>query len=100
MIRNRRNPMWRKHINDTYKNCDKNIKYNQKNAYIEDRIEFVQSYFSYINDLNHKGKEALKMKKKITKLQKKVANVNVYKHKTDTLEFLKKTTLKDSQSNE
>jgi len=41
MIRNRRNPMWRKHINDTYKNCDKNIKYNQKNAYIEDRIEFV-----------------------------------------------------------
>jgi len=50
--------------------------------------------------LNHKGKEALKMKKKITKLQKKVANVNVYKHKTDTLEFLKKTTLKDSQSNE
>jgi len=79
MLRDRRNPMWINHISETYKNCDKNIKYNQKNAYIEDKIEYVQTYFSYINDLNHKGKKALEIKKKITRLQKKVAKVNNFK---------------------
>ena len=69
MLSKRRNPMWKKHINDTYENCDKNMKFNQKNNYIEDKIETVQSYFSYMNDLNHKGKKALEIKKRITKLQ-------------------------------
>ena len=36
---------------ETARDCDRKIDYNIKNAYLEERIEFTNNYFSYVHDL-------------------------------------------------
>ena len=38
---------------ETARDCDKHTDYNTKNAFLEERIEFTNKYFTYMNDFNH-----------------------------------------------
>lgn len=40
---------------ETARDCDRRVDYNTKNDFLEERIEFTQRYFTYINDFNHKN---------------------------------------------
>lgn len=40
---------------ETGRDCDIEVDFTTKNEFLEERIEFTQKYFTYINDLNHKN---------------------------------------------
>ncbi len=53
----------RAHMRDTcvrtiYEECSPNVGYNQKNSYLEDRIETTMKYFKILDDLNNVDKGA------------------------------------------
>lgn len=52
----------------------------QKNTYLEQRIETVQKYFDYMNDLNNKGAEMMQIRKDLFKVNKAI-EVNKAKNK-------------------
>ena len=49
-------------VDTIYEESAPSIGYNQKNSYLEDRIEATNTYFNHLDDLNNKGAalEALK----------------------------------------
>ena len=53
-----------------YDECRDGVGYNQKNSYLEDRIEATNSYFNNLDDLNNKGAEMEKTKKQLFKLNR------------------------------
>lgn len=87
----------RAHIRDScvrtiYEECSPNVGYNQKNQFLEDRIETTHKYFDVPDDLN-KGEEAAEMdrvKKELFKVSREIkrmveAGENV---KVDPMEIL------------
>lgn len=54
-IKNRRIERRINLLNETNVACDKKVDYATKNDYLEERIEFTQKYFTYINDYSHKN---------------------------------------------
>jgi inactivated superfamily I helicase len=55
-----------------YEECAAGIGYNQKNSYLEDRIEATNSYFNHLDDLNNKGADMEKVKKQLFKLNREL----------------------------
>lgn len=55
-----------------YEECAPSIGYNQKNSYLEDRIEATNSYFNHLDDLNNKGADMEKVKKQLFKLNREL----------------------------
>lgn len=47
--------MREKLIQEIYQESGLKVGFTQKNCYLEQRIETVQKYFEYMNDLNFKG---------------------------------------------
>lgn len=67
----------RAHIRNTlvdtiYEECAPSIGYNQKNSYLEDRIEATNTYFNHLDDLNNKGAALEKVKKELFKLNREL----------------------------
>lgn len=59
-------------IDTIYGECAPAIGYNQKNSYLEDRIEATNSYFNHLDDLNNKGADMEKVKKQLFKLNREI----------------------------
>lgn len=57
-----------KFINETGKICDISVDYNIRNSYLEERIEFLQTYFEHINDVNHSGAAVEKIRKELFRI--------------------------------
>lgn len=69
-LKSKKHKTWVRHIEDTYKECDKSVGFAQKNMYIEDRIEMTEKYFVQLNDINGKNKDINKIKKDLFKFQR------------------------------
>lgn len=59
-------------VSTIYEECAPTIGYNQKNSYLEDRIEATNSYFCHMDDLNNKGAQMEKWKKQLFKLNREI----------------------------
>lgn len=88
-ISTRKHNIWVRHIKDTYKECDKNVDFNQKNGFIEERIELTHKYFTHLNDFNNKDKELNKIKKDLFRFQRELKKKQQRKTQTDPYEVIK-----------
>lgn len=68
----------------------KNVTYNKKNSYLEERIETTLKYYNNINDLNMKGEEKEKIRKSLYRAQKQIEinKLTKPKEKTDPQELI------------
>jgi len=91
MVEDRRLNMRVKLVDEIYEESGIKVAYMQKNTYLEQRIETVQKYFDYMNDLNNKGAEMMQIRKDLFKVNKAI-EVNKANNPTriDPYEILKK----------
>jgi hypothetical protein len=59
-------------VDTIYEECAPGIGYNQKNSYLEDRIEATNSYFKHLDDMNNKGAQMETWKKQLFKLNREI----------------------------
>lgn len=77
-------------VDTIYEESAPRIGYNQKNSYLEDRIEATNTYFNHLDDLNNKGAALSALKKELFKLNRELRRLDEEgKHiKTDPKDFL------------
>lgn len=68
MIINRRAHMRLKTLEECQKECSSKVPFQQKNKYIETRLEQGLKYFDYMNDYNNPGIEAQKLRKELFRI--------------------------------
>lgn len=59
-------------VETIYEECKPSIGYNQKNSYLEDRIEATNTYYNHLDDLNNKGAAMETVKKDLFKLNREL----------------------------
>lgn len=55
ILNNRRIEKRIKLLAETARDCDESVAFVKKRDFLEERIEFTQRYFTYLNDLIHKN---------------------------------------------
>ena len=71
-ILKRRAHMRTKCLAGCYQDCGPGVAFQQKNRYIESRLEQRLKYFDHMHDLNHSGADAEQLRKEIFKLARAV----------------------------
>lgn len=86
-------------VDTIYEECAPSIGYNQKNSYLEDRIEATNTYFNHLDDLNNKGAHMEKVKKELFKLNRELRRKDeegVFV-KLDPLEYLEQLRVEEEE---
>lgn len=77
-------------LTETARDCDRKVDFNTKNDFLEERIEFTQRYFTYMNDLNHKNAQMQKIRKDLFRINRKLKRRKMLKQRqTDPHDVLK-----------
>lgn len=86
-------------VETIYEECAPNIGYNQKNSYLEDRIEATNTYFNHLDDLNNKGADMEKVKKDLFKLNRELRRKDEegILVKLDPLEYLENLRIEEEE---
>ena len=88
LVHDRRKNLRMKSLDQSMFMCRPAVGFNEKNNFLEERIETTQQYYDYMSDMNNKGSDINEIRKQLYDVQKTIEKLRPTREKIDPYALL------------